>query len=362
MVFGREEHRNRVSAIPVFEHNCVRLFFCPWNRQAQATHTMLRFQVMLEIEGIPPHAWDREVVECLLGSSCMVDTVAPETHSRADLSSFKVSARTANPNSIPAIRWLTVPDLVLISPLVEPTLLQCRVLIHLDEVRDLSNAGEPWFLGSSSSSGQSGIPEASDGPSGGGGASVSRQTWQFAVPNGRRSSGGGGHRDVQRGGSSVLSLWKLLPMVPHAAVLGTGPALPVRERLLTRVSAFDCLTRPATAAEEISNQRHANYSPIRPPVHPLQAVVLAADRTPTNPTPRSVEQPAGVIQDGTVAVITESVVSSMELAQVAGNEAGRNPTRAIIALVEEPVGPLHKKEPVLEAVHILSPARAPRTR
>ncbi|KAE8801870.1 hypothetical protein D1007_22500 [Hordeum vulgare] len=92
VVFGQEEHRNRVSTIPVFEHNGVRLFFCPWSRQAQEVHSMLPFKVMLEIEGIPPHAWDMEVVECLLGSSCMVDTVAPETHSRTVMSSFKVSA------------------------------------------------------------------------------------------------------------------------------------------------------------------------------------------------------------------------------------------------------------------------------
>lgn len=155
VVFGREEHRNRVTAIPVFEHNGVRLFFRPWNRQAQEVHSMLRFKVTLEIEGIPPHASDREVVECLLGSSCMVDTVVPETHSRAVLSSFKVSAWTANPKAIPAIRWLAVPEPGMCSPLVEPTLLQYKVLIHLDEVWDFSNASEPWFLGSSSSSGQS---------------------------------------------------------------------------------------------------------------------------------------------------------------------------------------------------------------
>ncbi|KAI4987716.1 hypothetical protein ZWY2020_028474 [Hordeum vulgare] len=244
---------------PCVEHNGVRLFFCPWNWQAQAVHSMLRFKVMLEIDGIPPHAWDRDVVECLLGSSCLVDTVAPETHSRADLSSFKVSAWTANPDSIRAIRWLAVPDPGLISPLVEPTLLQYRVLIHLDEVRDFSNAGKSCFLGSSSSNGQSGIPNADDGPNGGGGGSVSRRSWQFGLLDGRRASGGGGHPDVQRGGSPASPLWKLPPMGPHDVVLGHGPALPVREHLSTRVSAFDRLTGPVAAAQKISNHRHANF-------------------------------------------------------------------------------------------------------
>ncbi|KAI4980696.1 hypothetical protein ZWY2020_021181 [Hordeum vulgare] len=39
VVFGREEHRNRVNTIPVFEHNGVRLFFCRWSRQAQERAT-----------------------------------------------------------------------------------------------------------------------------------------------------------------------------------------------------------------------------------------------------------------------------------------------------------------------------------
>ncbi|KAI4980420.1 hypothetical protein ZWY2020_020905 [Hordeum vulgare] len=56
VVFGQEEHHNRVSAIPVFEHNGVQLLFRPWNRQAQEVHSMLRFKVSLEIEGISPHA------------------------------------------------------------------------------------------------------------------------------------------------------------------------------------------------------------------------------------------------------------------------------------------------------------------
>ncbi|KAE8798573.1 hypothetical protein D1007_26053 [Hordeum vulgare] len=138
---------------------------------------MLPFKVSLEIEGIPPHAWDSEVVECLLGSSCMVDTVAPETHSRIVLSSFKVSAWMANPEAIPAVRRLAVPEPGMCSSLVEPTLLQYKVLIHLDEVRDFFNVGEPWFLGSSSSSGQSGILDAGDRPGGGGGVSVTRRSW-----------------------------------------------------------------------------------------------------------------------------------------------------------------------------------------
>lgn len=59
MVFGCGEHRNRVSALPFLEHRGVRLYFRPWNRQAQAVHAMLGYKVLIEMEGIPPHAWER---------------------------------------------------------------------------------------------------------------------------------------------------------------------------------------------------------------------------------------------------------------------------------------------------------------
>ena len=58
---------------------------------------MLRYKVDLVLEGIPPHAWDREVAEDLLGSACLMDTVAPETYSHQNLSAFNLSAWTAHP-------------------------------------------------------------------------------------------------------------------------------------------------------------------------------------------------------------------------------------------------------------------------
>ncbi|KAE8821214.1 hypothetical protein D1007_00842 [Hordeum vulgare] len=154
------------------------------------------------------------------------------------------------------------------SPLVEPMLLQYKVLIHVDEVRDFSNAGKPWFLGSCSSSGQSGIPDADDGFDGGGGVSVSRRSWQFEVPDGRRVSGGGDQRNMQQGGPLALPLLKLPPMGPHVAILGSGPALPVRERLTSRVSDVDRLTGLDAVAKPCSNLMRANCPPPRPPIYP----------------------------------------------------------------------------------------------
>ncbi|XBH64439.1 hypothetical protein VPH35_118202 [Triticum aestivum] len=140
VVFAYAEVRNRVAACPSVEFEGDRLIFRPWNRQSQAVHSVFGFKV---------------------------DAVAPETAYRSDLSSFKLTAWTVSPEEIPVLRWLAVPEPGLEAP---PALLQYKVLIHIDMVLDLREAGEPWFFGSSLDSGQSGLPDddgadlASGGP------------------------------------------------------------------------------------------------------------------------------------------------------------------------------------------------------
>lgn len=129
------------------------------------------FKVWIVMEGIPPHAWDQETVEELLGTACKVDVVAPKSSFRADLSSFKLTAWTANPAVIPMLRWLAIPEP---GSEIPPPLLQYKVLIHVDAVADFKEAGEPLFLGGSSDSGQSGLPGLDDDFSDGGGGSRPR--------------------------------------------------------------------------------------------------------------------------------------------------------------------------------------------
>ena len=106
--------------MPAVDHRGVPLFFRPWNRQAQVVHAAFQFKVRLVLEGIPPHAWDREVVECLLSSSCLVDMLEPDTSLRADLSAFKLSTWTMQPKEIPSLWWLAVPEPGMRSLLMEP--------------------------------------------------------------------------------------------------------------------------------------------------------------------------------------------------------------------------------------------------
>jgi hypothetical protein len=67
-------------------------------------------RVLLVLEGLPPHAWDTSVVEGLLGKSCAVDALAPETKERRDLSLFKLSAWTSDLEAIPVARMLAIHE------------------------------------------------------------------------------------------------------------------------------------------------------------------------------------------------------------------------------------------------------------
>lgn len=197
VVFSSAEIRNRISASPTLDlGGGVRLFFRPWNRQSQATHALLQNKVYLELEGVPPHAWELDTVESLLGTSCLIDSVAPETTVRQDLASFKVTAWMADPETIPSLRWLMIPEPGIVPPLFSPPVLHYKVLVHLDLVTDYSESDKPIFLGGSSDSGQSGIPEEDEFE--GGHAMTRRHAWQFGIRDQRGAQGTGSGGGVGR--------------------------------------------------------------------------------------------------------------------------------------------------------------------
>ncbi|XP_044415191.1 uncharacterized protein [Triticum aestivum] len=79
VVFASHDLRNKALEVPFIEHPRFKLFTKPWLRQAQAQSKLMRVQVDLMIEGVPSHAWSRETASELLGSSCLIESLAPET-------------------------------------------------------------------------------------------------------------------------------------------------------------------------------------------------------------------------------------------------------------------------------------------
>ncbi|KAK1604374.1 hypothetical protein QYE76_028047 [Lolium multiflorum] len=197
-VFESEELRRHVASMPAILVAGAPLLFRPWNRQAQAKQVDMSSKVSLVLEGIPPHAWDVGVVEDLLGQSCAIEEIAPETKSRADLSLFRLSARTSEVGAIPVARTLAVPEPVAMeerrledpSPTIKT--LQYKVLIHLVHIEEDEGTREPGLVRRPPGDGQQGPAEggSGDGRGGGGGVGtgglrrVSRSLpWKRVVPD-----------------------------------------------------------------------------------------------------------------------------------------------------------------------------------
>lgn len=202
------------------------------------------------MEGIPPHARDRETAEDLLGKACLVDTVEQDTCSRRNMVVFKFSAWTANPEAIPTMQWLGIPEPGLVAPLFVPPLLQYRVLIHVTECTKFKEVEHPWRTEASFDSGQSGLPDSDDdrdsSPAGGWTSTTTHPAW----PMGVRDRCGG---DIQGGvarrrcspalvAALVAAAWEIAPMEMRTRVSASGACPPVKGRISTRVSAFDRLS------------------------------------------------------------------------------------------------------------------------
>ncbi|CAM0911112.1 unnamed protein product [Alopecurus aequalis] len=142
VVIDTAEHRNAIMALPALEHLGCKLVCRPWNRQTQATSVAMHSKVQLVLEGIPPHAWEQVIVEEMLGTSCVVETLAPELRARSDHAMLRLSAWADRVHSIPTARTLVIPEpeeeeapLAMVGDESEKKdTLHYRVLIHVDSV------------------------------------------------------------------------------------------------------------------------------------------------------------------------------------------------------------------------------------
>jgi hypothetical protein len=89
------------------------LFFKRWTRLANAAATALPGAVDVELRCVPAHAWEESMAQQLLGGSCWVRALHPDTAARRDLSAFRVLAWCRCPDWIPSVVDL---DLVIPNP------------------------------------------------------------------------------------------------------------------------------------------------------------------------------------------------------------------------------------------------------
>ncbi|XBH63496.1 hypothetical protein VPH35_117455 [Triticum aestivum] len=211
-------------------------------------------QVDLMIEGVPSHVWTRDTAAELLGSGCLVESLAPETANREDLSLFKLGAWCVDPDEVPVARrlWVPEPEVEFNPAARRPTsrqLLEYKTLIHVGRVRE--HAGLEGWLRPPSSDGseQSGLPDDSGSYSGSG-------EWRVLPwTRGARDARGGAPDHDVAGGSYRQALlgrvgpsdWRIPPMgaaCPRVAMASRlvfpSPAAaspPVQTPACTRVAA-----------------------------------------------------------------------------------------------------------------------------
>ncbi|KAE8797077.1 hypothetical protein D1007_27865 [Hordeum vulgare] len=149
VVFSLSEFRNIALAAGTIDHDRFKLFVRPWLRQDQATSRVMRAQIDLVIEGVPSHAWTRETAADLLGSSCLVKSLAPETANREDLSLFKLRAWCVDPDEVQVDKRIWIPELETtvdpVAPLPTSKLLfEYRTIIHIGRIRE-HEGPESWL-------------------------------------------------------------------------------------------------------------------------------------------------------------------------------------------------------------------------
>ena len=86
------------------------LRFRPWLRQSMASTDAMLFRVLVDLRGIPAHAWMLSTAERILGVACNSLIPTPETVAKEDLSCYRVVAWCVDPGLIPVEVDLLVPE------------------------------------------------------------------------------------------------------------------------------------------------------------------------------------------------------------------------------------------------------------
>ncbi|KAM3332778.1 hypothetical protein ACQJBY_028118 [Aegilops geniculata] len=141
--FADRETRARVAAARVSSRR-FRLLLHPWSSIADGEPVCVVFRVDIEIVGIPEHGWHRSSAEILLSPFCLIEHLAPKTRDGRDMSVFRLSAWTANPDAIPRDSELLLPEPGALAPDDDPdrvsafavSLIRFPVSIHVARTED----------------------------------------------------------------------------------------------------------------------------------------------------------------------------------------------------------------------------------
>ncbi|CAO2186159.1 unnamed protein product [Urochloa humidicola] len=167
-----QEARDRVLDTSPTPIAATHLSLRQWTRLVRGSYTVLYQRVGLELDGIPEHAWDLDTASKLLAKHAWIEKLDPATASKADMSTFKLTAWTTDPYAIPTSKLLSIaePELPVVYPdeamqrifaNVEPYLRQKSLLdypihIHLRSIADFRSRTPSSSDSSPSDDGDSG--------------------------------------------------------------------------------------------------------------------------------------------------------------------------------------------------------------
>ncbi|KAK1663720.1 hypothetical protein QYE76_051879 [Lolium multiflorum] len=143
IIFTSQELKDRLSGDHFIGDASFSLSVRPWCKLAHAGSARLEHRVELALRGIPAQAWQVSTVESLLGHGCWVERIHPDTRSRADMATFRLTART---NDVAAFRHHAVLEVVELIPArtaSEPRTLLPRPSSLAEEMEALATATTP---------------------------------------------------------------------------------------------------------------------------------------------------------------------------------------------------------------------------
>ena len=112
LIFHHPSDLQRVLDAPPLPRVDMALRFRRWSRLVTAEWESMRFRVLLEIRGIPAHAWSVAAAQVILDGACAIPEPTPSTSVRADSRRFQAAVWCADPDLIPNEVIVRIPERV----------------------------------------------------------------------------------------------------------------------------------------------------------------------------------------------------------------------------------------------------------
>jgi hypothetical protein len=117
----------------------------PWRMEAHADNVSMEYHVRVGLENVPLQGWNLHTVSRIVGKGASLDYIEARSIRKEATDLLWAWVWTDNPNSIPKIKWVTLP--ARIPPVACSTArgrrgLRHRVLIHLAVVEDFTSSDE----------------------------------------------------------------------------------------------------------------------------------------------------------------------------------------------------------------------------